>query len=349
MPPADESVVYCMANLMITYRCNLNCSYCFANSYVNREDTDMTLDTAGRMLDWLCQGGERMVGVMGGEPTVHRHLPEILKMIHARGMHASLFTNGLALGQHLPLLREMGVRILLNVNEPEVLGSMRQAQLEQVLTQLLDMGMAQQVTFGVNIYKQGYDYRHIIEMMKRFHHHELRVSVTVPTDAQAQVNPLDYLRAFIPDVVRLLRELHAINAYPTFDCNRIPACLLCGPEFDALPDIHELVRRTNLFRGAEPCSPVLDILPDETAIRCFGLSDETRVRVADFHTPRHLRQYYRQQMDALCAYLPVSDNCRSCYEQRTGLCHGGCLVFRMEQIKQLRELLAANEEGILHE
>ena len=29
-----------MPNIMLTYRCNLNCPYCFANEFVNKKNTD---------------------------------------------------------------------------------------------------------------------------------------------------------------------------------------------------------------------------------------------------------------------------------------------------------------------
>ncbi len=32
-----------MPNIMLTYRCNLKCPYCFANEFVNKKNTDISL------------------------------------------------------------------------------------------------------------------------------------------------------------------------------------------------------------------------------------------------------------------------------------------------------------------
>lgn len=328
-----------MPNLMITYRCNLRCAYCFANSYVNRWDTDMTLETAGRMLDWLKAGNEKMVGIMGGEPTVHPHLDDILKMVADRGMHCSVFTNGLSLLQHLDAISAVRARLLINVNEPHVLGKQSVECLEATLEALEERGMMPQVTFGVNIYHPNYDFSYHLALLKRYHQHEIRVSVAVPNKPDPSMNVLDSLREYVPDVVRLYRELTAMNAFPSFDCNRLPACLLREKVMDALGTQTDIERRSNLWEGAMPCQPVIDILPDETAIRCFGLSDESRVKVADFRTPGHLRRHYLAHIDALGTFTPPSAACRSCYEHQAGLCQGGCLVYRTAEILSKREAI----------
>lgn len=325
-----------MPNLMITYRCNLRCAYCFANSYVNRWDTDMTLETAGRMLDWLKAGNEKMVGIMGGEPTVHPQLDDILKMVAEREMRCSIFTNGLELLKHLDIVSAIGARLLINVNEPHILGKKSVEHLEATLEALDKRGMMPRVTFGVNIYHTDYDFSYHLSLLKQYSQHEMRVSVAVPNKPSSRMYVLSSLRAYVPDVVRLYQELAAIDAFPSFDCNRLPTCLLREEVRKALVAPMDVTCRSNLWEGAVPCQPVIDILPDETAIRCFGLSDESRVRVADFQKPSHLRRHYLAYIDALGMFAPPSDTCCNCYEHKTGLCQGGCLVYRMDKIMSKR-------------
>ena len=334
-----------MANLMITYRCNLRCAYCFANSYVNRWDQDMSLETAGRMLDWLKNGGERMVGIMGGEPTVHPALDRILRMAAERGLRCSVFTNGLSLLPHLKAVAEVGARLLINVNEPQSLGPEAQRRFEETLERLAQLGLMRAVTFGVNIFRSDYDFSYHLALLKRWGQRELRVSVTVPNRPEPGMNPLTSLRAYAGSVERLCLALRDMGAFPSFDCNRLPACLLRETGLTALAETDSPLRRSNLWEGALPCQPVIDILPDETAIRCFGLSDQSRVRVADYQTPGHLRRHYLTQLDALGTFAPPGAACEGCYEHRAGLCQGGCLVYRMDRILALRQ--AVREGGAL--
>ena len=75
--------------------CNLRCPYCHNHQLVLKPDSLETLsmdDVLGRLsslrdwIDGLC--------VTGGEPTIHRTLPVLLKAIHDAGFKTKLYTNG---------------------------------------------------------------------------------------------------------------------------------------------------------------------------------------------------------------------------------------------------------------
>ena len=67
-----------MANLMITKQCNLKCTYCFANEFVNRQNDMMSYENFLKCLDFLmCDVNER-IGIIGGEPTLHPNLKKML-------------------------------------------------------------------------------------------------------------------------------------------------------------------------------------------------------------------------------------------------------------------------------
>ena len=59
-----------MPNIMLTYRCNLHCPYCFANEFVNKEKTDITIRDFLKAVSFITRT-ESYVGIIGGEPTVH--------------------------------------------------------------------------------------------------------------------------------------------------------------------------------------------------------------------------------------------------------------------------------------
>ena len=46
--------------LMMTNRCNMNCSYCYEREFFKDNKKDITLDTAKRAVDWLIE--RRMPG-----------------------------------------------------------------------------------------------------------------------------------------------------------------------------------------------------------------------------------------------------------------------------------------------
>lgn len=89
----------CTALVEITSRCNLNCPVCFADSGGAGSDPD--LGTLGRMFDQtMARTGGCNLQLSGGEPTVRRDLPDIVRLARRAGFgFVQLNTNGLRLAE----------------------------------------------------------------------------------------------------------------------------------------------------------------------------------------------------------------------------------------------------------
>jgi organic radical activating enzyme len=86
--------------LELTNRCNLACVHCYAESgpHPDRLDVLTTADFL-RLLDEAAEIGCRAVQFIGGEPTLHPGLPELIAHARVRGYeHVEVYTNG----THLP-------------------------------------------------------------------------------------------------------------------------------------------------------------------------------------------------------------------------------------------------------
>jgi 7,8-dihydro-6-hydroxymethylpterin dimethyltransferase len=100
-------------SLEVTQRCNLDCSLCYLSEH-SEAVKDFPLEEIYRRIDMIAQqyGANCDVQVSGGDPTLRDHdeLTLIVSRIVARGMRASLFTNGiLASRQLLARLRQAGL------------------------------------------------------------------------------------------------------------------------------------------------------------------------------------------------------------------------------------------------
>ena len=60
-----------MANILLTYSCNLRCPYCFANEFVGKENTDITIENLLKVVSFITRTGPANIGLIGGEPTLH--------------------------------------------------------------------------------------------------------------------------------------------------------------------------------------------------------------------------------------------------------------------------------------
>lgn len=90
----------CTALIEVTQRCNLSCSFCFANAN-GTDDQDLSLATIERMYkSVMAASGNCNIQLSGGEPTLRDDLPQIVKLGHDIGFpFIQINTNGIRLGE----------------------------------------------------------------------------------------------------------------------------------------------------------------------------------------------------------------------------------------------------------
>ncbi|HYH05065.1 MAG TPA: radical SAM protein [Bacillota bacterium] len=80
-------------DIMVTYRCNLNCKKCYAP----KSGYEASFDEITKAVNKLYDGGIRRIVLTGGEPLVREDLPQIAAYIKKKGFEVYLSTNGLLL------------------------------------------------------------------------------------------------------------------------------------------------------------------------------------------------------------------------------------------------------------
>lgn len=113
---SDHKSQSVLTNLFVTNRCNLRCSYCFANAGAEGYVYNPELD---EIRDLMQQAREedpvpsKAIQITGGEPTVREDLIDIIKMADEEGFtHIQLNSNGIKLAESVEYckkLREAGV------------------------------------------------------------------------------------------------------------------------------------------------------------------------------------------------------------------------------------------------
>jgi radical SAM protein with 4Fe4S-binding SPASM domain len=95
----DETHHPVLSEVAITYRCNLRCSFCYAgcNCTVNpvADDREMSVSEIQQVLRKIWEEGKvPSVSFTGGEPTLRRELPELVRYAKQQGLRVNLITNG---------------------------------------------------------------------------------------------------------------------------------------------------------------------------------------------------------------------------------------------------------------
>lgn len=107
-----------MVCFRVTRLCNAHCGFCLAPPDGGRHPSASTLRDR---IDWLLTRGVKSIHFCGGEPTIHRQLPELIVHVHSRGGKSKLTTNGIALSDDLICtLRSAGthVKVSLHGDQP---------------------------------------------------------------------------------------------------------------------------------------------------------------------------------------------------------------------------------------
>lgn len=201
------------------------------------------------------------------------------------------------------------VRVFVNCNSPKVMGARNFERLQESLD--LAFGpyhVGRHIKFGLNLYDNAFDYSFIKSLLLRYDQRQLRISLTVPDiGCTASIDPLENFKERKDFLFRFFREMDSIGVLPYYDCNKPPQCIWSEDEWVWLCWFENKYSgvASNLTTPTAFCRPVVDILPDLRAVRCFGMSDFEKVSIEDFSCLADLQRYFRNRIDAeafrLCA------------------------------------------------
>ena len=110
-------------DLALTFRCQNNCVHCYTGG--PHETPELTTDQWKDVIDRLYNIGVFLLTFTGGEPTLRRDLPELLRYAQEKGVVTGLITNGRRLKdkEYVQRLVDAGldfVQITLESHEPAI-------------------------------------------------------------------------------------------------------------------------------------------------------------------------------------------------------------------------------------
>ncbi len=332
-----------MPNIMLTYRCNLNCPYCFANEFVNKDSADISINNFSKAIDFITKESSSYIGLIGGEPTIHHSFKQILQMIiHNRKIEeCTVYTNGIELDKFVDELVTPKFRILVNCNSPNMIGEKKFDRIVNNLDILFKKYyMYDRINLGINFYEDALDYSFIIKLLKRYDLHRVRLSLTVPDfSACGKTNSISYFRQRKAGLLQMLKTFDNNQIIPYYDCNKPPFCIWNEEEKEWIFNYIKKygISESNLIGNHSICYPVIDILPSLEAVRCFGMSSFDKVSINDFKNITDLASYFLNRIDCEAYRISACEECTDCYYRKTRHCTAGCIGFKTDDINRLNE------------
>jgi len=339
-----------MANIMVNEACNLRCPYCFAEEFVNHDPKEMTFEDFLEALNFILRDGtERQVGIIGGEPLLYSYINEAMRaaLVDLRADLVMLYTNAVDLDRlSREILESTKFRMLVNCNSPADMGERAFEKMRQNLLSFKnDHNGEGKFRLSVNIYKPDFDYSYVIPLVKEMEFDVIRLSISVPQKGDLKgKTPLEYFLEMKPVAIRFIGDMIRCGVLTGFDCNFIPECVFTKDEQEGLRGARDVFRNAMdrrytpsfwervIFCEHNNCTPVIDILPDLRAIRCFGLSEQTKRDIRDFKGVDDLIRYYFNAVDMPACGIHTMDICGDCYSRELGKCSCGCLLFKADKL-----------------
>lgn len=337
-----------MSNIMVNELCNLQCPYCFANKYVNGDNsTDISYANFKKAVDWINEKELRngrpwpenreapRIGIIGGEPTLHENLEDLLMYaIRERlpGQDILIFTNALKIEEYIDFLAEHDISLLINLNSPKDIGENNYKRTIENIRKMRLKGI--HISIGINFYKADLDTKFVLDVVKEFAFKELRVGLTSPnTKEKVENGSFAYFEEITDSVINLIEDAAELGCAVHFDCQKIPACFMKRHE----NRMFEIMKSVPIdVMDCANCTPVIDILPDLQIARCFGVSGrDITVPMEAFVREEDVISHFATKIDNVAMLTVKEEKCENCYERNTGKCQSGCIAFKMDNVKKL--------------
>lgn len=320
-----------MPNIAILNECNLRCPYCFADDMIENQKHDavhqsqiMSVDDFVKVLKFLDGQPIGRIGIIGGEPTLHPDIKQILNETKAFCLKnrcaSTIFTNGIHLDVIIPFISRDLFTLLININSPDVTGKENYEKIIENLHLIYDsFGWEDKASIGLNIYHELDDYSYFYDIIKQFHIKQVRTSIVAPTYKDHQKDKEAYYKKMKNKALKVYQKIYEAGAIVRLDCNRIPLCYFSKEEIEKL-NLYTDNKYDYFF-----CSPTIDITPRLEAVRCFGVYKP--VSIFNFESYDALYRYFQVKQD----YVQIESNCvqrcKKCKNFDSMSCYGGCLAF----------------------
>ena len=315
-----------MSNISITTLCNKKCVYCFAeDSRIQRINNSnvMSMEVFDKALDYLQRSGIRQLRLLGGEPTLH---PKIVNMIETglkRGLEILLFSNGIMgkkILNYLSTLNDSRITILMNTIHP--LEKNYQGELKQIRTMEI---LQNKVMLGINIYSREQQLDYLSEYILKYNlKKEIRIGLAHPllSKKNANLHP-KYYKEIGLKIFEYFQKASCSGIKIGFDCGFVP-CMFPEVSFDAFGEI--------LNKAGRCCNPIIDLLPDGNFISCYPLNNLEQIGINNFINSENLNEIFNH---ALKPYedFGIYPYCRDC-ELFKVRCSGGCVSAKINRLRQ---------------
>jgi len=305
-----------MINIFVTYRCNLACSYCFAKELYGEYPNDLAEADFDRLLAWMQGASLPAAAFIGGEPTLHPRLVEMVQRTAESGISTVLFTNGIFPEELVDKLMPHVSNFVVNYNDPSLYTDAQSERLHANLSRIA--AFEARLTFSKNFSSQYREFEYLLEGAEKYSVRSVRYDISRPSISSTNDHfTNDDTRNIISHIVRFVKQCESREIKTGLDCS----VRLCDLNIE---DRNYLERVSMKFSGI--CHPSIDIHPDLSASYCLPMRDVVVPNVTKFASQDAIMWHFADQVRPIRQFN-VSTDCLDCKDFMRR-CQGGCMALR---------------------
>ena len=308
-----------MFNLIITERCNKNCTFCFTSKFARASGKYMSPEKVKNILDKFAKD-KKVINILGGEPTLNPHFKEIVDEIIKRNKKILLISNFLfnkeILGYLLSLDSKVFQAVLANGSELDKLNRIdlfkNNYSKFMEIHQNVNLALSLTVVNGVD-YEQYYNFLKDNLIIKR-----LRLGLDLKDKSLINNHQLgDSMFFFLKKYMNREFELNA-------DC-QIPFCIFKEELWDKYEQY--LMDFCDCYRTC--LGVAADLLPNGKVLYCFQTKD-VNIDSDNFESYKNAKRELQKKYNKIMREKTIIPECEECDFYLSHLCNSLCLGCRKE-------------------
>ncbi len=309
-----------------TQACQLKCSFCYSADLPNVHKDDISDSKTLELLDWMHSKNIKRLSFAGGEPTLFRYFPALIRKAAEYKMEIFLTTNGLMAPAVVDALIEVRpLCITMHLTEEVLDAPKLLALFERNARSFLDQGIY--TIIRANFMEPEQDLERYFHTAEKLGIKEIRCAVPVPSEQSGH----DYVREEDMDAMgRYLGDFVAGGArrgIKTVLSKPFPVCKL--PEHAAKAFLANGSLGVNCPVHLTDYSHNIMLYPDGSFSPCLALNMKSGTTIYDYDGVREAAQEYRSRIEDMTEQPMFPDHCPKCPLWQGARCVGGCLGYRV--------------------
>ncbi|MGL1892739.1 MAG: radical SAM protein [Spirochaetaceae bacterium] len=313
-----------------SYRCNLDCSYCFSKDLLQKFNNDMTVEQFTLYLKKLkADYNIKEIGFFGGEPTYFKKLNEFIDVVENEKLFCNIASNGIVENQIWEKIVSRGSLAMITFHIEDNDFYTNDTHLPNIISNIKSANQfKKQITFRYNIVdSERTDWSFLnkyIDLVSQF-----RFSFAIPFpsgNGENEYVSLDELNKFGKTIVSMIDHIDFYSRNRPYEivlAKPIPLCVFSEKEYLR---ILEKVRYKNVCEiDKNNNTNNLIINPDGSYQSCVGLNKDKYI-FNDFLGQESLPSSYHMNIDRVIN-KPMMDDCKKCYLFNIGVCQGACYAY----------------------